>query len=92
MNPLFVKTNMVKDALDQGNSIPILETLGLKLTADDVTDVVWTATRPEKQKSSRIHWAVGKQARILSHQHLLPNAVPRAFTRVLAKRNIDKGC
>lgn len=92
VNPLFVKTNMVKDALDQGNSIPILETLGLKLTADDVTDVVWTATRPEKQKSSRIHWAVGKQARILSHQHLLPNAVPRAFTRALAKRNIDKGC
>ena len=68
-----------------------LKTLGLKLTASDVTDVVWTATRPEKQKSTRLHWAVGKQARVLSHQHFMPNAVPRALTRAMAKRNAKKG-
>lgn len=91
VNPLFVKTDMVEKELEKGYTIPILKTLGLKLTASDVTDVVWTATRPEKQKSTRLHWAVGKQARILSHQHFMPNAVPRALTRAMAKRNAKKG-
>lgn len=90
INPLFVKTDMVMDAVDSGLDIPIFKTLGLKLEASDVADVVWKSTRDCARKRPKVHYPVGNQARVLSHQHLLPNALPRALTRFMAKRQNAK--
>lgn len=86
VNPMFVKTDMVMDAVEAGADVPIFKTLGMKLTAEDVADVVYKATRDSARKRPKVHFPVGGQSRLLSHQHLLPNALPRALTRFMAKR------
>lgn len=88
INPLFVKTDMVEDALKEQGAIPIFETLGLKLVPKDVADVVWKAIQPTRRNSRRVHYPVGKQAAVLSLQHFLPNSWPRAITRAMAKRQM----
>ncbi len=87
VNPMFVKTDMVMDGVKAGVDVPIFKTLGLTLVPEDVADVVYKATRDRARKRPKVHWPVGWQARILSHQHLLPNALPRALTRLMAKRH-----
>lgn len=56
--PAFVNTPMITDAGKQAYSI---STMGVKLTAEDVAEVVWKASQKKK-----IHWLVGTELKIQS--------------------------
>ncbi|MBY6412581.1 SDR family oxidoreductase [Rhodococcus sp. BP-252] len=66
MWPLFVQTAMTKDV-----STGTTSTLGIKLTADDVSQAIFDATRPAKGLRQRpllhkVHFPVGLQSKALS--------------------------
>lgn len=61
MWPLFVNTAMTK-----GISTGTTDTLGIKLTATDVSDAIFGATRPSKRLLHKVHFPVGLQSKALS--------------------------
>lgn len=59
--PLFVATAMV-DGLDIGST----RSLGVRLTARDVAEGIWTATRPQGRRWPKVHHVIGAQAKVLA--------------------------
>lgn len=75
--PLFVRTAMI-DAVGAG-SAQSLDSMGVRLTPQDVAETVWRAAR----RPGRTHWVVGLQARLMALAiRLTPGAITR---RVVAK-------
>ena len=75
--PLFVRTAMI-DAVGAG-SAQSLDSMGVRLTPQDVADTVWRAAN----RPGRTHWIVGLQARAMALAiRLSPGALTR---RVVAK-------
>lgn len=74
--PPFVDTGMVSNA----NRVQSIDKLGVKLSAEDVAAVVWSASQKQK-----LHWQVGRgnalQAAALSK---LPGTAAKAFIRNIA--------
>ncbi|MDD3765273.1 MAG: SDR family oxidoreductase [Nevskiales bacterium] len=58
--PLFVKTAMV----DEAGPLVSIDRLGVRLTPDDVAEVVWKAAHASAA-GAPTHWPVGQQARLL---------------------------
>lgn len=61
MWPLFVQTAMTKDV-----STGTTNSLGIKLTADDVSEAIFNATQPSKRLVHKVHFPVGLQSKALS--------------------------
>jgi NAD(P)-dependent dehydrogenase (short-subunit alcohol dehydrogenase family) len=61
MWPLFVQTAMTKDV-----STGTTNSLGIKLTADDVSEAIFAATQPSKRLVHKVHFPVGLQSKALS--------------------------
>ncbi|WP_168708348.1 MULTISPECIES: SDR family oxidoreductase [unclassified Rhodococcus (in: high G+C Gram-positive bacteria)] len=61
MWPLFVQTAMTK-----GVSTGTTSSLGIKLTADDVSEAIFDATRPSKRLLHKVHFPVGLQSKAMS--------------------------
>ncbi|AXK87280.1 SDR family oxidoreductase [Nocardia farcinica] len=58
--PLFVATGMV-DGVQTGTT----RSLGIRLTAEDVAQGIWDATR-NRPRLPRVHYAIGRQAKLLA--------------------------
>jgi len=78
--PLFVQTPMV-DGMATGTT----DSLGIRLTADEVAAVIWDAVHPGRVARAlhQVHHAVGTQARVLS---LGSRFSPAWLTRRVNKR------
>ncbi|WP_370248075.1 SDR family oxidoreductase [Nocardioides sp.] len=78
--PLFVETGMLTDV-----TTGTTESLGVRLSADDVADTVWQAVHPNavQRLSRQVHFAVGRQARVLA---LGSRFSPAWLTRQVNKR------
>jgi NAD(P)-dependent dehydrogenase (short-subunit alcohol dehydrogenase family) len=75
--PLFVSTRMV-----EGLSPASIKSLGVRLSAQDVADTVWTAAN---HRGRRVHWTVGAQTRALYLATcFLPDRLHRAVTAKLS--------
>lgn len=75
--PLFVQTRMV-----EGLDLASLKSLGARLTAEDVAEVVWKAG---SGRSRRVHWKVGAQTHaIYNATCYLPDRLHRAVTAKLS--------
>ncbi len=61
MWPLFVQT-----AMTQGVSTGTTNSLGIKLTADDVAEAIFDATRPSKRLLHKVHFPVGLQSKVMT--------------------------
>ncbi|MGB6049504.1 MAG: SDR family oxidoreductase [Rhodococcus sp. (in: high G+C Gram-positive bacteria)] len=61
MWPLFVQT-----AMTEGVSTGTTNSLGIRLTADDVSEAIFKATRPSKRVLHKVHFPVGLQSKALS--------------------------
>jgi short-subunit dehydrogenase len=59
--PLFVDTAMVS-----GMEIGSVESLGVRLTADDVAQAAWQALH-RRSPLPKVHYPVGRQARLMYH-------------------------
>lgn len=76
--PPFVRTAMVA-----ANHSPIMDRLGVDLSADDVAAVVWQAANDRGQQ---VHWPVGRQFRAtMLANKLLPVALTRGLMRWLSR-------
>ncbi|MFJ9392790.1 SDR family oxidoreductase [Nocardioides sp. NPDC101246] len=82
--PLWVKT-----ALLDGNAASSHETLGIRLTVEDVADQVWEMAQPRKGLRGRlpkVHTTVGLPARALSTAaDLAPNLFVREVNRFITR-------
>ncbi len=79
MWPLFVDTAMV-DGLHTRST----RTLGVHLSASDVADAIYTATHPGRSPLARVHYPVGRQARVLAAlAQVAPNRVQRLLNKVV---------
>lgn len=74
--PPFVKTGMVTGA----RHVPIIDNLGVNLTAEDVVDVLYRAATSDEP---RTHWPVSRQFGILKR---VSDVLPSSLTRRLMKR------
>lgn len=75
--PLFVQTGMVV-----GMNAKSIASLGVKLTPEDVAQVIWQAATA---RATRVHWPVGMQSRLFySLVGLAPDWVTRRLTRRIA--------
>lgn len=80
--PLFVQTAMVKDM-----DAKAIDTLGVKLTAEDVAHTVWKAANAPRW-SKRVHWTVGLDTRLFySLVGLMPDWINRSTTRWIASKH-----
>jgi NAD(P)-dependent dehydrogenase (short-subunit alcohol dehydrogenase family) len=80
--PLFVQTAMVKDM-----DAKAIDTLGVKLTADDVAQTVWKAASAPRW-NKRVHWTVGLDTRLFySLVGLMPDWINRSTTRWIASKH-----
>ncbi len=81
MWPLFVDTAMV-DGLQARST----RTLGVHLSADDVAEAIYAATRPARSRGSRVHYPVGGQARVLAAlAQVAPNRLQRLLNRAVTR-------
>lgn len=81
MWPLFVKTAMT-DGVETGST----KSLGVNLSADDVAAAVYAATHRTRGRSSRVHYPVGRQTRVLAAMsQVTPNRIQRLLTKMLAR-------
>lgn len=82
MWPLFVQT-----AMTQGVSTGTTNSLGIKLTADDVSQAIFDATRPSKRLLHKVHFPVGIQSKALSlGSRFSPAWLTREVNRRLAHK------
>jgi hypothetical protein len=58
------------------------ESLGIRLTVDDVADAAWRALH-RKSRIPKVHFPVGRQAKMTYH---LAQAAPAWATRIVNKR------
>lgn len=72
--PAFVATPMVSNS----RHVASMDKMGIRLTADDVAQVVWNAAHGKK-----LHWPVGIQARFFSFAIRL---IPARLTRSMMKK------
>lgn len=73
--PLYVQTAMVEGAA----ALPGVDRYGVRLTPEDVARVV---CRAANSRRNRVHWRVGRQARLnAAAAKLMPAAVTRWFVR-----------
>lgn len=77
MWPLFVATAMV-DGLDTGST----KSLGVHLSAEDVAEDIYAATRPNRTWLTKVHYPVGRQARVFAG---LAQVSPSFVQRLLNK-------
>jgi len=81
--PLFVQTAMV-DGMKTGTT----DSLGIRLTADEVAQSLWDAVHPDRRARAlhQVHYAVGTQARVLSlGSRFSPAWLTRRVNKSLAK-------
>ncbi len=79
--PLYVNTALVTD----NPSTPAMGALGVRLTANDVADVVFRAATSKRGR--RAHWPVGLQTRMtMLGSHFGPPAVTRFVVAKLSRR------
>ncbi|MEI7059320.1 SDR family oxidoreductase [Nocardioides sp. CCNWLW239] len=82
--PLWVKTAMTEDI-----SAAAAETLGIRLTVDDVAEQVWEMAQPRKGLLGRVpkvHTAVGFPAKALSTAaDLVPGVLTREVNRFISR-------
>ncbi|MGH3351136.1 MAG: SDR family oxidoreductase [Nocardioides sp.] len=81
--PLWVKTAMLED-----NAASSHETLGVRLTVEDVADQVWEMAQPRKGlfRLPKVHTAVGFPAKALSTAaDLAPNVFAREVNRFITR-------
>jgi len=81
--PLFVQTAMV-DGMKTGTT----DSLGIRLTADEVARPLWDAVHPDRRARAlhQVHSAVGAQARVLSlGSRFSPAWLTRRVNKSLAK-------
>ncbi|MFH5208466.1 SDR family oxidoreductase [Antrihabitans sp. NCIMB 15449] len=80
MWPLFVQTAMV-DGVETGST----KSLGIRLTAEDVGNEIWSVTR-NRSWLPGVHYAVGMQAKALAiAAKYSPDFVVRTINRVLTR-------
>jgi hypothetical protein len=78
--PLFVDTPMVRNV---GEAPKSLSRLGLRLTADDIAQVVWRAAH--WRWWPRVHWYPGAQTKLLATaQKLSPAWFNRLSTKLIS--------
>jgi short-subunit dehydrogenase len=76
--PLFVDT----DLLVNTQRLTAERVLGIRLSADDVAQVVWRAATSKRR---RTHWPVGMQTALAHHaRKLAPDRLTRAVVRWLS--------
>jgi NAD(P)-dependent dehydrogenase (short-subunit alcohol dehydrogenase family) len=79
--PLFVRTGMLT-----GVNIGSTRSLGVRLTADDVANAVFDATRPKRHLFPRVHYAVGIPAKALSAAiGVSPTWAKRALNKAVSR-------
>jgi len=79
MWPLFVATAMV-DGVTTGST----KSLGVHLTATDVADAIYAATRPTR--TSRVHYPVGRQTKVLAGvAQVSPNWLQRLLNKTVTR-------
>jgi len=79
MWPLFVATAMV-DGVATGST----KSLGVHLTATDVADAIYAATRPTR--TSRVHYPVGLQTKVLAGvAQVSPNWLQRLMNKTVTR-------
>lgn len=79
MWPLFVATAMV-DGLETASST----SLGVHLDADEVAQEIYAATRPGRRVPTRVHYPVGRQAKVLTAVvQVVPNWVQRLMNKTV---------
>lgn len=81
MWPLFVQT-----AMTEGVSTGTTNSLGIKLTAEDVADAIFKATRPSKRLVHKVHFPVGLQSKVMT---ISSRFSPAWLTREINKRLSD---
>lgn len=82
MWPLFVQT-----AMTAGVSTGTTNSLGIKLTAEDVSQAIFDATRPSKRLLHKVHFPVGIQSKALSlGSRFSPAWLTREVNRRLAHK------
>ncbi|MCB0932242.1 MAG: SDR family oxidoreductase [Mycobacterium sp.] len=81
MWPLFVKTAMV-DGLETGST----KSLGVHLTADDVAQAIYEATRPGRIRWPRVHFPVGRQTKVVAGlAQVMPNFAQRLLNKTVTR-------
>lgn len=81
MWPLFVGTGMVR-----GMSIGSTRSLGIRLNAEDVADAIVDATRRRRRLLPKVHYPVGRQARVMSAAaQFSPQWLARITNRLLTR-------
>ncbi|WP_319436833.1 SDR family oxidoreductase [Mycobacterium sp. RTGN5] len=81
MWPLFVKTAMT-DGMETGST----KSLGINLGPDEVAAAVYAATRRGRGRLPRVHYAVGRQTKVLAAMsQVTPNWMQRLLTKMLAR-------
>lgn len=77
--PLFVATAMV-----EGVNTKSTRSLGVRLTADDVAEGIWSATR-KQSRLPRVHYEIGAQAKLLATAaKYAPNWAVRTVNRYVS--------
>ena len=81
MWPLFVKTAMV-DGLEPGST----KSLGVHLTADDVAQAIYEATRPGRTRWPKVHFPVGRQTKVVAGlAQVMPNSAQRLLNKTVTR-------
>ncbi len=81
MWPLFVATAMV-DGVETSST----RTLGIHLTADDVAEEIYAASRAGRTWLPRVHYPVGRQTKVLaSLSQVSPNWVQRLMNKTVTR-------
>jgi NAD(P)-dependent dehydrogenase (short-subunit alcohol dehydrogenase family) len=75
--PMFVATALLTNTATANS----MGRLGVRLCADDVADVVWTAANA-RGRAARVHWPVGLQTAVaFAAKRLSPSWLDRTFVR-----------
>ncbi|WP_024801615.1 SDR family oxidoreductase [Nocardia sp. BMG51109] len=78
--PLFVATGMLA-----GVRTASTRSLGVRLTADEVAEGIWRATR-RRGPLPRVHYSIGAQAKVLAAAgKYAPNQLVRAVNRIITR-------
>jgi short-subunit dehydrogenase len=81
MWPLFVATAMV-DGLETGST----KSLGIRLTAEDVAEAIYTATHPNRGRPAQVHFPVGRQTKFLAAlTQVSPNRIQRWLNKTVSR-------
>lgn len=81
MWPLFVQTAMV-DGMDTASA----KRLGVQLSAEDVAQSIYAATRPARTWMPRVHYPVGRQTKVLAGlAQVSPNWAARLLNKAVTK-------